>query len=187
MTKKSMTEVVALIVDQLNPLSSEERQRVVQASLMLLGESFAKPAAKTTDETRLVDEDESGSDLPVKARSWIRQNGLSRDQLGQVFHFGEDGVECIASEIPGKTNREKVRNAYVLSGIARLLEAGDSHFADKVSRKLCEDSGFYDHTNHSKYVKGGNEFIGSREKGWTLTAPGLKQGVALVQALSRAG
>ena len=45
--------------------------------------------------------------------------------------------------------------------------------------------GFFDGTNHMKYMKGGNEFTGSKDKGWTLTAPGLKVGASLVTQLSK--
>jgi hypothetical protein len=129
-------------------------------------------------------EDDVDSKMPVRARTWIRQSGLSVEQLHQVFHFGDDGIEIIASEIPGKNYREKTRNAYMLCGISKFLASGEAKFDDRAARELCERSGFYDQTNHAKYMKFGNEFTGSKDKGWTLTAPGLKQGAALILSLN---
>jgi hypothetical protein len=93
--------------------------------------------------------------------------------------------DIIAAEVPGKSNRERVRNAYVLFGISRLLATGTANFDDKLARGLCEKLGIYDRTNHMKYMKGGNEFTGSKDKGWALTAPGLKHGAALIANLTQ--
>jgi len=79
-----------------------------------------------------------------------------------------------------------VLNVYVMAGIAKLLEAGDPSFDDKTARDLCKSAGCFDNTNHSKYlVDKGNEFAGSKDKGWVLTAPGLKRGAALVKEISK--
>lgn len=182
MGRKSITDVVAVIVGELSDLTSEERQRVVQASLMLLGETQAKPTAEPIIETS----DSGGSEFSARARAWIKQTGLSLEEIQQVFHFGDDGAEIIASEIPGKNYRERTRNAYLLCGISKFLTSDDAKFDDKAARELCERSGSYDPTNHAKHLKGGNEFSGSKDKGWTLTAPGLKQGAALISSLSDA-
>ncbi|OCK58057.1 hypothetical protein [Bradyrhizobium sp. LMTR 3] len=182
MTQKSITDIMAAIVAELTPLQSEERQRVIQASLVLLGESPLAASKKST--AGLSDADDS-SEMPARARTWIKHNNLSLDHIQQVFHVGSDGVEIIISEIPGKGNRDKVRNAYVLLGVARLISSNDPRFDDKDARALCERYGFFDGTNHMKYMKGGNEFTGSKEKGWILTAPGLKHGAALILDLTK--
>jgi hypothetical protein len=179
MAKKNITEIVATIVAELTPLGPEERQRVVQASLTLLGDAPIASIRKSAD----VDEDPDGGTLPIRARTWMKQNGLSLEQLHQVFHITDGDVEIIAADVPGDGRRERVRNAYVLLGIARLLSTGDAQFDDAGARALCERSGFYDQTNHMKYMRGGNEFTGSKDKGWTLTAPGLKHGAGVVKTL----
>src|SRR5438128_2666184 len=151
MMTKNITDVTATIVEALMPLQSEERQRVVQAALTLLGETPLKAGnSRVTDLP-----DSENEDLPPRARTWMKQNALSKDQLLQVFQIDAEGVDVIA-EIPGKINREKVRNAYVLLGVARLLSTGEPKFDDKAARSLCENSGFFDGTNHMKFMKGGN-------------------------------
>jgi hypothetical protein len=182
MAKKSITEVVSLIVSALEPFTSDERHRAVSASLTLLGEGAFQAGKSATENSK---SGEDTSQLPTRAQSWMKQNKLSIDQLQQIFHWADDGVEVIAGSVPGKNNREKVRSAYVLWGVASLLSIGVANFDDKSARAVCEKLGIYDQTNHMKYMKGGNEFTGSKDKGWTLTSPGLKHGADLVASLSQ--
>src|SRR5262245_32923350 len=180
MSQKTLTEAVANIVQELEGFSSEDRHRIVQASMTLLGEA---PTRLVSEEDEAKPRQHQTGELPAKALNWMKQHGLSLEQISQVFHFGDEGAEIIAP-IPGATKKEQVRNAYVLCGISRLLMSGETRFDDKVARRLCEFGGFFDHTNHMKYMKG-SEFTGGREKGWVLTVPGLKVGASLVAQLSK--
>jgi hypothetical protein len=189
MTNKKTTEIVTEIVELLTPIESEERHRVIQACLTLLGETFSAstPTAAGSGTNPAGDE---GDELPTmlpRARSWMKQNGISLDELQQVFHLEDGSADVIASEIPGKNKKEKTYNAYVLAGIARLLSTGVPSFDDKTARALCVSSGCYDTANHSVTIKDrGNEFTGTKEKGWSLTAPGLKRGAVLVKEMTKA-
>ena len=184
MTEVKITDVVTEIVDILTPLQSEDRRRVIAASLTLLGEEAS--IAKNTNANEDGDDSEALAKLPPRARVWMKQNNVSAEELEEVFHISEDGVEVIAAEIPGKSDKEKTYSAYILMGTARLLATGTPAFEDKAARALCQSSGCYNSVNHSTYLKDrGNEFTGSKETGWTLTGPGLKRGSALVKELTR--
>lgn len=62
-----------------------------------------------------------------------------------------------------------------------------SSFDDKSARAQCQSSGCYDHTNHATYMKDkGNDLAGSKDKGWSLTNPGLKAGAMLVKQIAQA-
>jgi hypothetical protein len=179
MNQKTLTQAVTSIVQELEHFSSDDRHRIVSASMTLLGEGSTRlnPKAEHADPPQ-----EQSGELSAKARSWMKQHGLSLEQINEVFHLGEEGSEIIAS-IPGASKREQVRNAYVLCGIGRLLAVGESRFDDKAARRICESGGFFDSTNHMKYMKG-SEFTGTREKGWVLTTPGLNLGASLIAQLS---
>lgn len=174
MTTKNITDAVSTIVDELAGFSPEERQRIVRASLTLLGDSAQNTAAPA-------DEDTGDARYSAKAQMWMRRYGVNAEQIAHVFHRDGDDVKIIAT-IPGTTKREQVVNAYVLSGIAKLLASGESKFDDKSARTLCVSGGFFDGTNHMKYMKS-SEFTGSRDKGWVLTTPGLEKGAALVSEI----
>jgi hypothetical protein len=183
MAKTKLTEIVTKIVNILTPLPPEERRRAIVASLTLLGDEAPniKDAGSGDQE-----EDQSAAKLPQRARVWMKQNNIVMEEIEQVFHVADGTVEVIASEIPGKTDKEKTYNAYVLAGIARLLQNGNSNFDDKSARALCKSFGCFNTANHSAYLGNkGNEFTGTKEKGWVLTTPGLKCGAALVKALNK--
>jgi hypothetical protein len=178
MQKPNITEAATSIVGLLMPFDSDERRRAVQAAFTLLGESASNTGKANEDIS-------SSSTLPARAQSWLRQNGLVREQLEHVFQIGDNVVELIAAAVPGKTNKERTLNVYVLTGIARLLATGDATFDDKTARHACRDLGCYNETNHSSYMKDkGNRITGSKEGGWQLTAPGLSHGAALIKEVT---
>jgi hypothetical protein len=188
MTNKKTTEIVAEIVELLTPLDSPERARAIKASLVLLGETATADPPKGGVDSGSSALDDSGemSTLPSRARTWMKQNGVSLEELQQVFHLENGSAEVIAGEIPGKNKKEKTYNAYVLAGLAKLLSTGSPAFDDKTARALCLSSGCYDKANHSVTIKErGNEFTGAKEKGWILTTPGLKRAATLVKEMTK--
>jgi len=183
MAKTKITDVVTKMVDLLNPLSSEERRRIIGATLTLLGEDQGEPPQKQSQNQD--DEGKSEAGVPKLASLWMKQNSVLTAELQQVFHLSEGTAALIAPEIPGKSTKEKVLNAYILTGAGKLLESGSPSFDDKTAKAICNSAGCYDSTNHSKYLNGkGNEFTGSKDKGWTLTAPGLKKAAALIKQIA---
>jgi hypothetical protein len=185
---KKTTEIVAEIVELLTPLDSAERARAVKASLVLLDESVpgGPPIAFADSAAPALEDSSEMSGLPARARTWMKQNGVSLEELQQIFHMADGSGEVIAGEIPGKIKKEKTYNAYILTGLAKLLSTGAAAFDDKTARALCESSGCYDQANHSVTIKDrGNEFTGTKERGWTLTAPGLKRAATLVKEMTK--
>lgn len=178
MGKPKSSDIVGKIVDLLTPLSSEERGRVISASLTLLGES-------TTSDTSNKGDEGAVNNATGKAKTWQKQNSITTNQLGHVFHDDNGKIDVIVGEMPGKDKKEKTLNAYLLVGTAQLLISGDAKFTDKEARALCSSSGCYDGANHAKTLKGkGNWFTGSKEKGWILTAPGLKHAATLIKTIA---
>jgi hypothetical protein len=180
---KDIAAVTTVLIETLEPLTPDERRRAISASLTLLGDS----AAPSTDTRSQQEDDVSGGNslLPGKAKNWQKQNGLTDTQLEQVFHFDNGKVSVIAAVIPGNNKKTRTINAYILTGITRFLETGDSRFDDQAARDLCISSGCYDGTNHAYNLKGKeNNFTGSKSQGWTLTSPGLRRGAELVKEIA---
>jgi hypothetical protein len=177
MSNKTLSQVVGKIVEELESLSSDERKRAVQAAMTILGEEAIK-SSQAADESI-----EGAEKIHVRARTWMKQNEITVDQLQQVFLM--DG-EVIAS-IPGDNKKDQVRNAYILTGVARFLFAGEQKFDDAPAKALCESRGLYDSTNHSKSTKSGSDFTGSKQNGWTITQPGLKAGALLIKSIANQG
>jgi hypothetical protein len=185
MSDKKLTEIVAEIVDLLTPIDSVERLRIIKASLTLLGETDSSDTHAGIDGAGSeVDGEASG--LQARVRGWMRQHFVTIEELQQVFHFENGTTEIIAGDIPGKNKKEKTLNAYILTGLGKFLATGVAAFDDKSARALCVSSGCYDESNHSSIIKEkGNEFAGTKDSGWTLTAPGLKRAAALVKEIAK--
>jgi hypothetical protein len=169
------------IVRILSSLNSDERRRVIDGALVILRES----SGDVRGIPRESDEPTAIPGISPRAQIWVRQNGLTSEQIGEIFEVSAGATAIIASDIMGRNNADKTIKAYVLAGVAEFLTSGEPSFHDKQARQLCEELGFYDSTNHSKYMKEkGNYLVGDKDKGWKLTAPGLKYAAAIIKEIA---
>jgi hypothetical protein len=177
--KETLTQLIGL----LEPLTSDERQRIVDSALVFLGQA-PRNASPSGAERAAELEMNSGKELPARATIWMKQNGISAEQIESAFHMAGGVAELIA-EVPGASFREKTLNVYLLAGLGMLLSQGDPSFPDEHARKMCEAAGCYSAGNHANYLKEkGNGLAGDKAKGWSLTGPGLKQVAELVKEMS---
>lgn len=186
-------DAMGKVLAALQPLEDASQVRVLRWAIekLQLSASFSGAGgAQTGGTTGPMSGTSSSVDLgdlalPQQAVLWMKQTNVEATDLEAVFHLQNGEVDVIASSIPGKNNRERVLNCYMLAGVCELLRSGAASFADKDARKLCEAFGCLDTTNHAKYLNDkGNEFAGSKDKGWSLTAPGKKQSGLLVKAMA---
>lgn len=181
--KASEGAVVGEIIRQLSELEPDARQRTLAAAQAFFGVAHSPTVA-----TQISCSDVSATDelaVPLKAATWMRQNALTREEVEKVFHISENSAEIIAPTIPGRSKKEQTFNCYKLLGVSKLLANGSTDFDDKEARELCESQGCYDAPNHATNFRNkGNDLAGSKEKGWTLTSPGLKSAGALVKELA---
>lgn len=186
-----ITDITMKVVKLLTPLNSEGRQKAIKASLTLLGEGGIElddgATGSAGDAGGGGARDKTGtSGFSGKAAAWVRQNALTKGQLEEVFDVAGEDTTVIANSIPGKNAKEKTIAAYIIQGIAKLLGTGEPTFDDKFARTLCEHLGCYNSANHAVYVAAiGNSIAGSKDKGWKLTAPGLKKGADLVKEMTK--
>lgn len=185
MTKELPVDEMLKIVEILKPLSSEDRGRAVKAAMAMLDESQPNITSPADAEVRTGGDADVFANLPPRARAWMKQNDVTVAELEEVFQRTPEGSEVIA-HMPGKSKKEQMYNAYILTGLGKLLATGTASFQDKQARALCETSGCYDNANHSAYLRDkGNEFSGTKDKGWTLTAPGLKHAAKIIKELNK--
>ncbi len=181
-SQKTAIQITSEIYALLEPLESDERQRAIQAVMLLLGEdkpSHSIPIGETASSGN-----KNGFDvnpvggiqsLPSAAVRWAEQHDLSREDLDQLFHFEGDSVEYIGDNLPGKTQKENTKYCYLFTGVCSLLATGDPSFSDDDSVELCKQLGAHNQGNHTRYVNAiGGMMRGSKRDGRKLTAPGLK-------------
>jgi hypothetical protein len=180
---KAVLEAVPKLVEVLTPLSPEDRQRAISATLILFGQPAPSPIASSKLSVReeLV---ESGDGISAKASLWMKKYGITREQLDHVFSVEADSVDVIAARMPATGKRQQTVQAYVICGLKSYFKTGEPAFTDAEARELCSKVGCYDVANHSNYRKAfGNLLSGTKDSGWKLTNPGLSEAAKFVKQL----
>jgi hypothetical protein len=184
----SITAATTKLFEVLQPLQSDERLRVVEAVLTLLGERPMKMSGGTAQgpgagvSQRQDDTQDEGVKLSSAARAWARKHGISTEAL--LHHFDISDGKSTVIGVPGSSKEKKSQalNTYLMTGLANFLTTGDASFSDDDARKLCDHFGCYDKGNHSKYLADlKNRVTGSKSAGWKLTAPGLDAAAELLK------
>ena len=187
-------EAMAVVLQVLQPLDPQMQGRVIRWVLekLEIGDHLLIAASREAQGSL---QQEQG--VPVAASvssafrghalamAWTRQNGITDLELECAFHQTGEELSVIAGHLPGSSRRERVLNCYLLAGACSLLSTGEANFTDQKARELCEEFGCLDTTNHSKYLgEKGNDFVGSKSKGWSLTAPGKKRVALLIKEIA---
>lgn len=189
-----MPDVTKQLYEVLEPLTPEFRLRAVHATLVMLGDNLPLrgPVAKTPagPPQKWIEDDYGdgsedagdGAGFPPEAQKWLQKHSLSKETLNHYFHMDEGKVTVIASPSASKTKKEQTVDAYLLQGVAALLQTGNAAFTDDEARGVCEHLGCFDRGNHAKTVQSfGNRFTGSKKEGWKLTVPGLDAAAELLK------
>ncbi len=185
MTKADLPTIATELYKLLEPHEPDVRDRAIKAAMIMLGGNLQVTAPDKPLSPEVPGEDQDGPALAPKVKTWMRSHGITRGQLGEVFHLDDGACEMLPSEAPGKNGKEKTINAYVLTGVSAFLESGEAKFDDKTARDVCRTMGCFNEGNHAYYLKGkGNVLGGSKDSGWTLTGPGLKLGAELIKNLA---
>ena len=125
-------------------------------------------------------------DTPLReVERWLKQNGISDQQLDRIVDRGRNGLEIILDNAPGDTIKDQVLNLYLLVGFKAFLETGEAAFEDKEARAICEKFGCLDSKHHAEHLNSrGNKFSGSKEQGWKVTKPGMSAIASLMKQIS---
>jgi hypothetical protein len=174
--KPDVPNVASQIYGLLRLLEKEERKLALAGAVAMLGDTSL--LGKSKEDTGA---EEGAGEHGPKAALWIKQNGITSDQIANAFSDGE-----FIADLPGTSKANRTENAYVLCGIGQLLKTGEPKFNDNVARELCKTHKCFDLANHSSNVKEARQwFNGSKQAGWTLTHPGLKRGADLVKQIAK--
>jgi hypothetical protein len=190
-TSTSLPDVTTAIYALLQPLTSEERGKVIHAALTLLGDVPAdgpshggngsgqpQPGGGGTPDSR-----ERFHGISKEGQTWMTRSGLTRDRIDQFFHIGNGTVTVIQSPFSNDNKRRQSVTAYLLTGVARLLATGTSAFTDDEARGVCRDFGSFDSGNHTRVMEAlKGRITGSKDAGWRLTVPGLTEAANLLRA-----
>lgn len=181
---KSITEVTGALFSLLEPLSTEDRKRVVNAVFTLLGDSIPGNVPGAPDRTKDTPATDAETFGP-KARQWLSQHRLTLDKLNRVFYFQDGKVDIHLNTVAGTGKKEQTIHCYLLVGVKAYLESDSPTFSDSDAIALCKHTQAYDKNNHTTNRKAlGNNVTGSRQDGFSLTGPGLKAAAGLLLRIS---
>jgi hypothetical protein len=113
----------------------------------------------------------------------MKQHQVTAAMIEEVFHSQDGTVEVIATEVPGNSKQAQSRNCYLLLGIQELLHTDSPTFQDKDAVALCKHMRCYDSPNHNK-VRKELGLSGEKKRGFTLTAPCLRDAAALIKSMA---
>jgi hypothetical protein len=185
----TLTEATAKVFAILDPLPPEDRHKVINAVLMLLGEAPGRaPTSVAAPATALLPMASTDADggligLSPQAKGWARKNRVTMEELSQYFHIDEAEVQVPGIPADGRNKKEQVVVCYIFQGLAAFLRTGDSSFTDDDARELCKREGCYDPTNHTKAYKDfGNRLVGAHKTGWKLTRRGEEEAAKLIKS-----
>ena len=134
---KPLPELVSEIFTLLEPLDADDRSRVVQSALALLGDG-AQALGVGAPATDVADTERS---FGPKATRWLEQNQVSFSDLEETFLLDGAAVEVIASDVPGSGKKQKTHNCYLLEGVARFLATDEPRFADADAGGTVQEHG----------------------------------------------
>jgi hypothetical protein len=190
MATPSITQTVTDLFEILDPLSTDDRQRAIKAVFALLGD--APPVAVASSPLVTQPRTDGGGNQPAlsglgpRAAMWAAQHRLDREVLERVFYFHDGKVDIHVTSVPGSSRREKTINCYLLVGARALLASDAPRFDDHEAIMLCKHTTAYDKNNHPTYRGAlGPRATGSRQDGFDLTGPGLKEAGELVASIAR--
>jgi hypothetical protein len=119
------------------------------------------------------------------AQKWIKRNGLSPNNLSELFSLGVDEIDLVAKSVPGKSKRQKLRSVLLLTGIASYLGSGAPRVAHEKLKEVAGHYDAFDSANFAATVKDlAAEASGNKDTGYTLTARGLTSATELIKGMT---
>jgi hypothetical protein len=184
------TQALTQLIKILEPLSSEDRHRTINAALTFLGDHGLAPAAAKpiAQQQRPGSSHTPGGDggHSSDCAARMKKHGIPVEHVDAVYHFRNDGTFDII-KVPGKNKRERMLAAYAIVGLGTYLATDKRDFADTVARKVCEDQNCYDPANHAASLREDHPaFVGDKIKGWSLTTPGIRIAAGLLNEVAEA-
>ncbi|MAY74239.1 MAG: hypothetical protein CMJ31_05825 [Phycisphaerae bacterium] len=155
--------------------------------MTLLGEVTTQKSRGQFGDAAEEDDDPDVGAVPLgnRVKRWFKQSGLTAAMLEPIFHHEGGKVQIIAAEVPGNGKKAQTKNCYLLEGARCFLEKDEAKFAEADVVALCKHLGCHDSANHATNRKSlGNVVTGTKDSGFTLPAPGLKEAAALIKEMA---
>jgi hypothetical protein len=117
-------------------------------------------------------------------KKWIARNGIKPSKLMSVFSLGIDEIDLISKSVPGNKKSQRMRNVFLLKGIAAYLGTGTARFTHEQIKEACLHYDAWDGANFATNFKSMlAEVSGGKDAGYILTAKGLSEATTLIKSM----
>lgn len=188
---KDDLDAVRNICEMLNAFSTEEKIRILKWSIEklnikatddLLG-TYLNPGSVLNTSVQKIASMDSG--IHESATKWLLRSNLSEDVLEEVFSIGLDEFDVVAKKIPGSSKKERMKNIFILTGVASYLKTGIAKFTHEKVKETCTHYASWDTDNFHRHLKTFiGELKGDKSSGYTLTSKGLSLGSELIKIIA---
>jgi len=177
--------VIDYVLKKLNlAMETGKRTQAEEVRSDKVANNLPEELSAIRSEPRKVPSNDEFTGISPVAQKWLKRNGLRAEQLNTIFSLGGDEIDLVANKVPGKSTRARMRNVFLLKGVAAYLGGGAPRFTHDKVRETCGHYAAYDSPNFSKNVKEfAPEVAGSKESGYTLTARGLANAADLLKEM----
>lgn len=118
-------------------------------------------------------------------KKWIARNGIKPSKLMAVFSLGIDEIDLVSQSVPGTKKAPRMRNVFLLKGIAAYLGTGVARFTHDQIKEACLHYDAWDGPNFGTNFKTMSaEVSGNKETGYTLTAKGISEATNLLKTMT---
>lgn len=122
------------------------------------------------------------------AKKWMARNGLEAKKLSAIFSLGVDEIDLIAKTVPGTNKHDRMRNVFLLKGVAAYIGSGAARFTHEQVKETCLHYDAWDAANFARSFKSlTSEVSGNKDTGYALTPRGLTSATELVKSMNQTG
>lgn len=194
---------ISIVYDALRSLDKEAQGRVLSYVTQKLGiqspssdpgdlADDGRAEVSTSERSRVVSAPGDDAGMPEAmegvspiAQRWIARSGLSVESLSSIFSIGGDEIDVIAKSVPGKSKKARLRNVFLLRGIAAYLSSGSARSSYQQVKETALHYDAFDSPNFAAHLKSlGAEVSGTKAAGYALTARGLSSATELVKEMT---
>jgi hypothetical protein len=172
---EARSRVLSYVAGKFNisSLASIERDLIPQQAPSLLMETSQG----------VVDDELEG--ISPAGKKWIARNGIKPSKLMVVFSLGVDEIDLVSQSVPGTKKAQRMRNVFLLKGIAAYLGTGVARFTHEQIKEACLHYDAWDGPNFANIFKTMSaEVSGNKETGYTLTAKGISEATNLLKSMT---
>ncbi len=147
-------------------------------------EDNSPPPTEPTFHTTPAADDEFEGISPA-GKKWITRSGIKPAKLMLVFSLGIDEIDLVSKSVPGNTKSQRMRNVFLLKGVAAYLGTGSARFTHEQIKETCLHYDAWDTANFANIFKTMSADVsGGKDTGYTLTAKGISEATTLVKNMS---